>query len=236
MTLIVADRVAHTTPQTGTGFLSLSAPITGFQSLSAVCADGDTFPYVIFAVDDDNNPSGDWECGIGTFGTPNVITRTTVTASSNSGSAVDFQDGIKHVYLDMTAGMVAKATAAQYRANSNDNALSPNTVWSAAQLVPLAAVSTVVAVNLSSGINFSLSMEDDYTLANPTNAKPGQQGYIKITQTAGNTALAFDTRYKWTGGVEQEISVGGDAIDILYYNVIDSFTIHVTLCKDIRAV
>jgi hypothetical protein len=107
MALIVADRVAETSVSTGTGALTLAAAITGFQRFSAACSTNDTAYYAIVAVDGNGNPSGAWECGLGTYSSANTLTRTTPQASSNSGSAVNFGAGTKYVYLSSTAAHLA---------------------------------------------------------------------------------------------------------------------------------
>lgn len=103
MALIVADRVAETSTTTGTGALTLAGAITGFRRFSSVCSTNDTLYYAIIAVDGNGNPSGDWECGLGTYSSSNTLTRTTPQASTNSNNAVNFAAGNKYVYLSSTA-------------------------------------------------------------------------------------------------------------------------------------
>lgn len=111
MALIVADRVHETSTTTGTGALTLAAAVTGYRRFSAVCSVADTAYYLIFAVDSNGNPSGDWECGIATYSSANTLTRTTVQASSNANAAVNFSAGTKYVMLDATAGYLAHLSA-----------------------------------------------------------------------------------------------------------------------------
>lgn len=102
MTFIVADRVKDSTTTTGTGTVTLSgsAP-TGFQSFGSVMADGDTCYYVIAA-------GSEWEVGLGTYGSSGpTLARTSVLASSNSGSLVSFSAGSKDVFLDAPAEWLA---------------------------------------------------------------------------------------------------------------------------------
>lgn len=82
MALIIADRVKETSTTTGTGALALAGAMTGFQRFSAKCAVGDTLFYGIQGVDSAGQPTGEWECGIGTYSATNTLTRTTVTSSS----------------------------------------------------------------------------------------------------------------------------------------------------------
>lgn len=109
MAFIIADRVKETSTTTGTGALALAGAMTGFQSFSAKCAEGDTLYYALQAVDAGGAPSGDWECGLGTYSATNTLTRTTVTSSSNAGAVVNLSAGSKQVFLSMPAVQAAWA-------------------------------------------------------------------------------------------------------------------------------
>jgi hypothetical protein len=97
MALVLADRVRDTTTTTGTGTVTLSgtAP-TGYQNFSVI-GNGNTCYYTI-------NGGSQWEVGIGTYSsTGPTLARTTVLASSSSGSAVDFAAGTKDVFVTYPA-------------------------------------------------------------------------------------------------------------------------------------
>lgn len=98
MTYLVAERVKETTTTTGTGTLTLAGAVSGFQSFSAI-ADGNTCPYTLL----DANGTG-WERGIGTYtASGTTLARTTVLASSNSGSAITLTSGTHTVFVDFPA-------------------------------------------------------------------------------------------------------------------------------------
>lgn len=103
MAFIIADRVKETTTTTGTGVLTLAGTLTGFTTFAARCAVGDTLYYAIQAVDGTGAPTGEWECGLGTYSGTSTLTRTTVTSSSNSDAAVSFAAGTKQVFITMPA-------------------------------------------------------------------------------------------------------------------------------------
>lgn len=123
MVLIVADSVVESATTTGTGDFTLAGPLTGFRAFSDVCTTSDLVPYLIEAVDVNGDRSGEWETGLGTYSAANTLTRTTVTASSNAGAAVNFSAGTKRVSLSYTAqrakyrGALAYKTADQTAAN-----------------------------------------------------------------------------------------------------------------------
>lgn len=105
---LLYDRVLETTTTTGTGTLTLAGAVTGHQSFAAV-GNGNTCPFCVYAVDGDGNPSGDWEVSIGTYtSSGTTLSRTTVLASSNGGSAVNFGAGTKRVALVLPASFLTQ--------------------------------------------------------------------------------------------------------------------------------
>jgi len=102
MALVVADRVKETTTTTGTGTVTLLGASTGYQSFSAV-GNGNTTYYTIA-----DQTGAKWEVGIGTYtSSGTTLSRTTVLASSNSGSLVSFTAGTKDVFVTYPAGYSA---------------------------------------------------------------------------------------------------------------------------------
>lgn len=93
--MLFKDRVKDTTTTTGTGNLTLSgtAP-TGFVNFNTAfgTGSGNTFQYVI-----DSSGGSEWEVGIGYLSASTTLVRSTILASSNSGSAVSFSAGTKNV-------------------------------------------------------------------------------------------------------------------------------------------
>jgi hypothetical protein len=99
MPLVIADRVRETTLTSGTDPIALAGPYSGFQAFSII-GNGNTTYYVI--IDAQN---GAWEVGVGTYASVgNTLARTTVLASSNAGSLVNFGAGTKDVILTQPAG------------------------------------------------------------------------------------------------------------------------------------
>jgi len=100
MALVVDDRVKETSTTTGTGTLNLSGAVSGFQTFVAGVGDGNTTYYAIV-----NRDESEWETGVGTItdASTDTLARTTVIASSNSDSAVDFSAGTKDVFTTLPA-------------------------------------------------------------------------------------------------------------------------------------
>jgi len=94
MALVLADRVKETTTTTGTGTLTLAGAATGFQSFSVI-GNGNTTYYAI-----SSSSGSEFEVGIGTYtSSGTTLARTTILASSNSGSAVNLSAGTKDVFV-----------------------------------------------------------------------------------------------------------------------------------------
>ena len=98
MALIQADRVKETASAPGTGAVTLLGAVTGFQQFSAVMTTSDVCYYTIA-----DQSGSNWEVGIGTYSGVNTLTRTTILASSNSGSVVNFTSGTQDVFITYPA-------------------------------------------------------------------------------------------------------------------------------------
>ena len=96
MALVLKDRVQESaTPNTTVSF-TCNGAITGFQAFSVVGNGNVTFYTAVDA-------SGNWENGVGTYTTAgNLVTRTTISASSNAGSAVTFS-GTVNLFISYPA-------------------------------------------------------------------------------------------------------------------------------------
>lgn len=123
MAFVVADRVKETTTTTGTGTYTLAGAVDGYRSFAAIGNANTTFYVVAFA---DAGDGTDWEAGIGTYtSSGTTLARTTVLASSNGGSAVDWPAGEKEVFVDdsgaralwnLAAGLIKTNAAGQLSA------------------------------------------------------------------------------------------------------------------------
>lgn len=89
------DRAYETTATTGTGTVNLAGTATGSRILVTAIGNGNTMHYCIA-----HQTLDEWEVGQGTVtdGTPDTLSRTTIFASSNAGSAVNFSAGTKDVF------------------------------------------------------------------------------------------------------------------------------------------
>lgn len=98
MAFVIADRVKETTTTSGTGSVTLLGAATGYQTF-AVIGNTNTTYYCIA-----DQGGANWEVGIGTYSTTGpTLARTTVLASSNAGSLVNFTAALKDVFVTYPA-------------------------------------------------------------------------------------------------------------------------------------
>jgi hypothetical protein len=106
---VYADRVQETFTTTGTGTITLGGAVTGYRAFTNALADQNTCYY---AATDGTN----WEVGLGTFtASGTTLARTTILASSNSGSAVSWATGTKNIWLDFPAAAINPGQLAGFR-------------------------------------------------------------------------------------------------------------------------
>jgi len=86
-----------------------------------------------------------------------------------------------------------------------------------------------IAVDLSLGNNFSVTLGGNRTLGAPTNQTAGQSGVIVVTQDGtGSRTLAYNSVYKFAGGTAPTLTTTASAVDVLAYYVESSTRITVT--------
>jgi hypothetical protein len=98
MAFQLADRVRESNVISGTGNVSLGGAMAGFLTFASVMNNGDTTWYALV-----DNIANTWEVGIGTWNTGNTLSRTTVTASSNSNNLVSFGGNVCDCFMDVPA-------------------------------------------------------------------------------------------------------------------------------------
>ena len=189
MALIVANRVKENTSTTGVGGITFTGSPNGFQPFSGVMTNGDITYYVI----EENDK---WEVGIGTFGSNNM-TRTTILASSNGGSAISLGgSGIvsltypaeKATYLNENDEFVLGASGLLF---------TNGTVFKEAKLVELTDVllsgtptsSTIIDVNVTSK---GLSIGDRVGSANSNSVIVGYGAASGTTSGYANVVVGAE--------------------------------------------
>lgn len=166
MTLTYADRVQETTATTGTGTYALAGAVTGFQSFAAV-GNGNTCYYGV-------TDGTDWEVGLGTYtlsGT--TLARTSVLASTNTNTAVNWGAGTKAIWLDFPA------LVASY--------LAGGTTGSGPVVLGTSPTLTTPNIGAAAGSSLSLSALN----ASSAVATDASKNLVSVTNTGtGNNVLA----------------------------------------------
>ena len=99
MALVLNDRVKQTSTTLGTGVLTFTGTVNGFETFAQGIGNNNTTYYGIF-----NGGTSEFEVGLGTLNANSTtLTRTTVLTSSNSDNAVDFTSGTKDVFCTLPA-------------------------------------------------------------------------------------------------------------------------------------
>ena len=153
MALIVKDRVQELSTTTGTGTLTLTGAVSGFQTFSSAIGNTNTTYYAITL-------GSDFEVGLGTVGA-GTLSRDTVLESSNSGSLVNFGAGSKNVFVTYPAERATyqDSTLTAYApqvAASNGITLNANTVTSNYSIPANYNAFSVGAMTVASGITVTV--------------------------------------------------------------------------------
>lgn len=154
------------------------------------------------------------------------------------------QDGLYYVrrngaWEEAPAGSATSiASVAEVRAGTeNAKAISPKGLFDAPAPVALTDGPSI-ALDGSLGVNFSVTLQGNRTLANPTNMKPGQSGIILVVQDViGGRTLAFGSKYLFAGGAAASavLTTTGNAVDVIAYFVRANGDLLCNVAKDYKA-
>lgn len=129
---------------------------------------------------------------------------------------------------------VAAATAAEYRVGTATKAVSVQNAWSAMAEVALTDAGTI-AWDLSTGIDFTVTLAGNRVLGNPTNVTVGKKGRLRVVQDgAGSKTLSYSANYEFAGGTAPVLSTAANAQDVLYYDVIATTRMLLSILKDVK--
>jgi len=203
MALVVYDRVLQTGTANTTVSFSLSGSVTGYQSF-AVVGNGNTTYYS--ATDGTN-----WETGLGTYtSSGTLLTRTTVSQSSNSNTAVTFS-GTVTVWIDYPAsftvfqggvlGTPSSGTLTNCTGLPNAGLVNSSVTLGSTAVSLGTTVATFAGVTLTSPTFTTpvLGTPSSGTLTNCTGLP--NAGLVNSSITIGSTAISLGTTVATFAGV-----------------------------------
>jgi hypothetical protein len=209
MALVLADRVKETSTTTGTGTFSLAGAVSGYESFVTGIGNGNTTYYAIV-----NSSLNEWEVGVGTVtdNTPDTLARTTILASSNSDSAVNFGAGTKDVFCTYPATKSVYKDASgivAFTAITASTSLTTPIVQatnSGGLALKNSAGTTQLSMGGGGGDNLSINVS---TNINGTNAQidisPTGTGHVHIKPTGSNSVEISPTSV----GTINNMAIGG---------------------------
>ena len=163
--------------------------------------------------------------------------RITAASSGSMGSFLQTSDiGVSVQAFDTT---IVKAADIGVSVEAFDSATvkdDENQTFSKAQRGSITALTDAanISIDLNENNFYSVTLDGNRTLDNPTNVTPGQSGCIFITQdaTTGGRTLAFGSNYDFAGGTAPTLSTGAGEVDVLSYVVRSSTSIICTLSNN----
>jgi hypothetical protein len=229
MALVVNDRVKEESTTTGTGTLTLSGAVAGFETFSSAIGNTNTTYY---AIQNQDTPT-EFEVGLGTVGA-GTLSRDTILSSSNSDAAVNFSAGTKDVFCTLPASKaVILDSSGNIVANNGSNLTNLNADNLASGTVPDArfpatlpaangsALTDLNATNLASGTvpdaRFPATLPaangSNLTALNATNIASGTLASDRlptVPTTKGGTGLTS------IGTANQVLAVNGGGTALEY--------------------
>ena len=185
MALVVKDRVRENSTTTGTGSLTLSGAVTGFQTFSTAIGNGNTTYYAIVS-------GSEWEVGLGTV-SAGALSRDTVLSSS-TGSKVSFSAGTKDVFCTYPSNKSV------YRNGSDVAVLTSTDITTGLGYTPLNAANNLSDVANTSTARSNLGVTatgSDTTYVYRANNLSDLANTTTARSNLGVTATGSDTTYAY---------------------------------------
>lgn len=145
-----------------------------------------------------------------------------VAATSHSHAASDITSGT------LGAARIPSASASDYLSAEEDLYLEPDKVWDSLAETTLTDAANI-SWDMSTGINFKVTLGGNRTLDLPTNVKAGQSGIIRVIQDGtGSRTLTLASGFKPAWGVAPVMDTTAGAEDFLTYHAVSSSHINIT--------
>lgn len=99
-------------------------------------------------------------------------------------------------------------------------------------ITSVSSSSGTLTLDLATGNNFSTTLSETTTLANPSNISAGQSGVLFITQDSTARTLSFGSYWDFEDGTAPSVSTGSGAVDVLAFSVRTTTKIAAVLIKN----
>ena len=188
-----------------------------------------TFPT---ALDDFTNPPG-----------TTLLSGGGNAALSHSGQHANLNDAVEAIEAKIGVNGSAVTTTLQYKIADITTQLASKTssntsyTWSAAQRSAITVLTSAANVvpNFALSNSFSIVLDLNITLENPSNLTAGQSGVITFEQdSVGARSVAFGNSWKFQGGTVPSLTQTPSAKDVLVYYVDTPSTVVAVLLKDVK--
>ena len=209
-----ADQVALSTGGTARFYVASDGDIGIGNVAPAVTLDIESSAPIIRLTDSD--ASGTPECDVSASG--GNLTLEADRSGSTASSQISLKvDGTEALQIDSSQRVIAKKA-------------------SVSEIDTLTSASTVTP-DFSASDNFTLTLDTNVSLANPTNLTAGQSGSIFLIQDGtGSRTLTFSgTYWEFAGGTAPTISTADSTVDRLDYIVRTSTSIHAVVTLAVSA-
>jgi len=178
----------------------------------------------------------------GTTSVVGVVQLTDSTSSTSTTTAAT-PNSVKSAY-DLAAAALPKSggtmtgaiTFAAGQTITGYGLLDGAQTWTKGQRGEITALTSAATItpDFADSNNFSVTLDTNATLANPSNIVAGQSGCIWITQDGtGSRTLAYGADWEFTGGTAPTLSTAAGAVDCLVYAVQSSTKITATLITNL---
>ncbi len=231
-TLEVVGPIVNASTGAISGYQTQGDVLDDLNSLGAVTQDGEFLVGTgAGALAWESGATARTSLGLGTSASPQFTgiqlghaSDTTLTRSSAGRMAVEGSDVL------MASD---EATASDYYGDVADKILTTDIAWDAMAEQSVSDAASI-SWDMSTGIDFTVTLAGNRTLSNATNTTVGKKGRIRVVQDGtGSRTLSFGTSYEFAGGTAVTLSTGANDEDVLYYDCISSSRIVISSILDI---
>lgn len=139
-----------------------------------------------------------------------------------------------------TASTATEGTVQRGNAADLQKPAATNRYYAAADFYSAAVESTLsstgnsTAWDMSAGIDFSIDLKENTTIANPSCAVTGKKGRLRaVHDSSGGYTIAWGTAYAFTGGTAPTASTAASKQDHFYYDVVSTGTLRIAIADQI---